>query len=150
MFAPWKKTYDKPRQNIKKQRHYFPDKGPLVNTVVFRVVMYGCESWTITKAEHRRIDAFELWCWKRLLRVLDCKEIKPVNSKGNQSWIFIGSTDTKAEAPILQPSGAKSWLTRKDHDAGKDCKQKEKGMTEDEMVGWPHWLNAWVWASSRR
>ena len=109
--------------------------------MVFPVVMYGCETWTITKAEHWRIDTFELWCWKRLLRILDCKEIKPVNSKGNRSWIFIGSTDAETEAPILWPSDAKSWLTRKDPGAGKDCRQKEKGMTEDEMVGWPHRLN---------
>ena len=69
MLAPWKKSYDKPRQHIKKQRHYFTNKGPLVKAMVFPVVMYGCESWTIKKAEHQRIDAFELWCWRRLLRV---------------------------------------------------------------------------------
>ena len=106
----------------------------------FSVVMYGCESWTIKKAECRRIDAFELWCWRRLLRgPLDCKEIKPVNPKGNQSWIFIGRTD--AEAPVLWPPDGKNWLTGKDPDAGKDWKQEEKGMTEDEMVGWHHWLD---------
>ena len=69
MLVPWKKSYDKPRQHIKKQRHHFADKGPLVKAMVFPVVMYGCESWTIKKAECRRIDAFELWCWRRLLRV---------------------------------------------------------------------------------
>ena len=68
MLAPWKKSYDQPRQHIKKQRHYFANKG-LVKATVFPIVMYGCESWTITKAECWRIDAFELWCWKRLLRV---------------------------------------------------------------------------------
>ena len=68
--APWKKSYDHPRQHIKKQRHYFADKGPLVKAMVFPVVMYGCESWTIKKAEQQRIGAFELWCWKRLLSVL--------------------------------------------------------------------------------
>ena len=83
--APWKKSYDQPRQHIKKQRHYLPTKVRLVKAMVFPVVMYGCESWTINKAEHRRIDAFELWCWRRLLSPLDCKEIKPVNPKGNQS-----------------------------------------------------------------
>ena len=67
--APWKKSYDKPTQHIKKQRHYFAMKGPSGQTMVFPVVMYGCESWTIKKAEHRRIDAFELWCWRTLLRV---------------------------------------------------------------------------------
>ena len=69
MLALWKKSYDQPRQYIKKQRHYFVNKGPSVKAIVFPVVMYGYESWTIKKAEHRRIDAFELWCWRRLLRV---------------------------------------------------------------------------------
>ena len=69
MLAPWKKSYDQPRQHIKKQRHYFADKVYLVKAMVFPVVMYGCESWIIKKAEHQRIDAFELWCWRRLLRV---------------------------------------------------------------------------------
>ena len=77
----------------------------LVKAMVFPVVMYGCENWTIKKAEHQRIDAFELWCWRRLLRVpwTDYKEIKPVNPKGNQSWIFIGRTDAETEALILWP-----------------------------------------------
>ena len=69
MLAPWKKSYDQPRQHIKKQRHYFTDKVHIVKATVFPVVMYGCENWTIKKAEHRRIDAFALWCWRRLLRV---------------------------------------------------------------------------------
>ena len=69
MLAPWKKSYDQPRQHIKKQGCYFANKGPLVKAMVFPVVMYGCESWTIKKAEHQRIDPFELWCWRRLLRV---------------------------------------------------------------------------------
>ena len=69
MLAPWKKSYDKPRQLIKKQRHFFANKGPSSQSYGFPVVMYGCESWTIKKAEHRRIDAFELWCWRRFLRV---------------------------------------------------------------------------------
>ena len=69
MLTPWKESYDQPRQHIKKQRHYFANKGPLVKAMVFPVVMYGCESWTIKKVEHRRIAAFELWCWRRLLRV---------------------------------------------------------------------------------
>ena len=81
----------------------------LVKAMVFPVVKYGCESWTIKKAEHQRIDAFELWCLRRLLRVpLDCKEIQPVNPKGNQSWIFIGRTDAEAETPILWPPDAKN------------------------------------------
>ena len=116
----------------------------IVKVMIFLIVMYGCESWAIKKTEHPRIDAFELWCWRRLLRVfldlspLDCK-IKPVNPKGMRSWIFIGRTDAEAEAPILWTSDAKNWLTGKDPDAGKDWRQ-EKGMTEDEMVGWHHRL----------
>ena len=83
----------------------------LVMAMVFPVVMYGCESWTIKKPEHRRIDAFELWCWRRLLEShLDCKDIQPVHSKGHQSWMFIGRTDVEAETPILWPPDAKSWL----------------------------------------
>ena len=87
------------------------------------------------KTERWRIDAFALWCWRRLLRVpLDSKEIKPVNSKGNQLWIFIGRTDAEAEGPILRPPDAKSWLIRKDLDAGKDWKQKKR-VPEDKMIG---------------
>ena len=109
----------------------------------FPVVMYGCESWTIKKGEHWKIDAFELWCWRRLLRVpwTDCKEIQSVHPKGDQSWTFIGRID--AETPILWPPDAKNWLTGKDPDAGKDWRQEEKGMTEDEMVGWHHWLDGY-------
>ena len=80
-------------------------KFHLVKAMVFPVVMYGCESWTIKKAEHQRIDAFELWCWRRSL---DCKEIQPVHPKGDQSWVFIGRTDVEAETPILWPPDAKS------------------------------------------
>ena len=84
-------------------------KVHLVKAMVFPVVMYGCESWTIKKAEHRRIDAFELWCWRRLLRgPLGYKEIQPVHPKGDQSWVFIGRTDVEAETPILWPPDAKS------------------------------------------
>ena len=108
--------------------------------MVVLVVKYRCENWTIEKIEHWRIDTFELWCWRRLLRSpLDCREIQPVHPEGNQSWIFIGRTD--AEASILWPSDAKSWFIRKDPDAGKDWRQEEKGTTEDELVGWYSWLN---------
>ena len=99
--------------------------------------MYGCESWTVKKAECRRIDAFELWCWRRLESPLDCKKIKPVTAKGNQSEIFIRRTD--AEASILWPPDAKSRLVRKGPDAGRDWRQK--GTTEDKMIGWHHQLN---------
>ena len=88
--------------------------------------MYGCESWTIKKAEHRRIDAFELWCEKTLESPLDCKEIQPVHPKGDQSWVFGGRTDAEAETPVLWPPDAKNGLVGKDPDAGKDWGQAEK------------------------
>ena len=95
-----------------------PTKVHLVKAMVSPEVMYGCESWTIKKAECWRIDAFELWCWRSLLESsLDCKEIQPVHPKGNQSWIFIGRTDAETEAPILWPPDVKNWLLGKDPDA---------------------------------
>ena len=95
------------------------------------------------KAESWRIDAFELWCWRRLLRVpwTARRSIQPVHPKGNQSWIFIGRTDAEAETPILWPPDAKNWLIGKDPDTGKDWRQEEKGTTEDEMVEWHHQLD---------
>ena len=83
-------------------------KVRLVKAMVFPVIMYGYENWTVKKAKRRRTDAFELWCWRRLLSPLDCKEIQPVHPKGNQSWIFIGRTDVEAETPILWPPDAKN------------------------------------------
>ena len=118
-----------------------PKKIHLVNAMVFPIVMYRCESWTIRKAEHWRTDGFELWCWKRLESPLDSREIKPVDPKGNQSWIFIGRTDAETEAPIIWPPDVKNWLLRKEKAGGKDWRQEEKGMTEDEMIGWYHQLN---------
>ena len=85
-----------------------PTKVCPVKAMIFPVVMYGCESWTVKKAECRRIDAFELWCWRRLLSPLDCKEIQPVHSKADKSSVFIGRTDVEAETPILWPPHAKS------------------------------------------
>ena len=85
-----------------------PTKVHLVKAMVFLVVMYGCEGWTVRKAEHRQTDAFELWCWRRLLSPLDYKEIQPVHPKGDQSWVFIGRTDAETETPILWPPHAKS------------------------------------------
>ena len=111
-----------------------PTKVRLVKAMVFPVVLYRCESWTTKKAEHQRIDAFELWCWRRLLSPLDSK-IKPVNPQGHQSWIFIRRTDGEAEAPIFWLPDGKGWQTGKDPDAVKDWRQKEKGAAEDEMVG---------------
>ena len=112
--------------------------------------MYGCKSWSIKKAEHQRTDVFVLWCWRRLLSPLDCKEIKPVNPKGNQLWTFIGRTDAKAEARILWPPDAKRQLTGKDPDAGKDWGQEVNGGGS----GWHGWmasLTQWtlVWAGFR-
>ena len=119
-------------------------KVRLVKAMVFPVVLYGCESWTVKKAECPKIDAFELWCWEKTLESsLDCKEIQPVHPKGDQSWVFIERTDVEAETPILWPPDVKSWLIWKDPDAGKDWGQENKGMTEDEMVGWHHWLNGY-------
>ena len=119
-----------------------PTKVRLVKAMVFPVVVYGCESWTIKKAECQRIDAFELWCWRRLLRVSwtarrsnqsILKEISPEYS--------LEGLDAEAETPILWPPDGKSWLMWKDPDAGKDWRQEEKETTEAEMVGWHHWLN---------
>ena len=125
MLAPWKISYDRPRQHIKKQRHNFADKGLYSQSYHFPVVMYGCKSWTIKKAEHWRVDAFELWCWRRHKSPLDCKESQPINPKGNQPWIFIGRTD--AEAPILWPPDAKNWLTEKTPRLGKIEGRRRKG-----------------------
>ena len=87
----------------------WPTKVRLVKAMVFPVVMYGCESWTVKKAECRRIDAFELWCWRRILESpLDCKEIQPVHSEGDQPWDFFGGNDAEAETPVLWPPHAKS------------------------------------------
>ena len=136
--TPWKKSDDKPRQLIKKQRHYFANKGPYSQS-------YGFSSshvW-MWELDHKGW-ALKNWCFwtvmleKTLEGPLDCKEIKPVNLKGNKSWIFIGRTDAEAEAPILWPPDEKSWLIGKDPDAGKDWRWEEKGMTEDEIVGWHH------------
>ena len=85
-----------------------PTKVHPVKATVFPVVMDGCKSWTIKKAEHQRIDAFELWCWRRLLSLLDCKELQPVHPKGDQSWVFIGRTDAEAETPVLWPPDVKN------------------------------------------
>jgi len=119
-----------------------PTKVCLVKAMVFPVVMYVCESWTMKKAERQKN-----WCFwtmvleKTLESPLDCKEIQPVHPKGNQSWVFIGRTDVEAETPVLWPPHVKSWLIGKDSNAGRDWGQEEKGTTEDEMVGWHHWLN---------
>ena len=118
----------------------FPTKVHLVKAMVFPVVMYGCESWTTKKAELWRIDAFELWCWRRLLRV-PWTARRSNQSKGDQPWDFFGRNYAKAETPVLWPPHAKSWLIGKDSDAGRDWGQEEKGTAEDEMTGCHHWLD---------
>ena len=94
--------------SIFKSRDIILAKVRLVKAMVFPLVMYKCESWTVKKAEHRRIDAFELWCWRRLESPLDCREIQPVHSEGDQLWDFFGRNDAKAEAPVLWPPHVKS------------------------------------------
>ena len=137
----WKESYDQPRHHTKKQRHYFANNGLSNQSYGFSSSHVWIWEWTTKTAERQRNDAFEPWCWRRLENPLDCKEIKPVHPKGNQSWIFIGRTDAEAETPILWPPDVKNWLTRKDPDAGKDWRQEKKGTPEDEMVGWHHWLD---------
>ena len=103
-----KESCDQPRQHVKERDITLPTKVRLVKTMVFPIVMYGCESQTIKKAEQRKIDAFELWCWRRLLRVPGLQRDPEVHPKGDQSWVFIGRTDFEADTPILWPPDAKS------------------------------------------
>ena len=117
-----------------------PTKVRLVKATVFPVVTYGCESWTIKKSESQRIDAFELWYWRTLESPLDCKEIKPVYSNGNQSWIFIGSTDAEAETQILWHLMWRIDSLEKTVMLGKIEGRRRRGW-QDEMVGWHHQLN---------
>ena len=106
------------------------------------MVMYGCESWTVKKVDCWRIDAFELWCWRRLLRVpWTARKSNQSILKEIQPWDFFRRNDAKAETPVFCPPHAKSWLIGKDSDAGRDWGQEEKGTTEDEMAGWHHWLD---------
>ena len=141
MLTPWKKSDDKPRHCIKKQRCHSADKGLSSQS-------YGFSSshvW-IWELDHEESWVPKNWCFwavvleKTLESPLDCKEIQPVHPKGNQLQIFIGRTDAEAEAPILWPPHVKKWLIGKDSDAQKDWRQ-ENGTTEDEMVGWHHWLS---------
>ena len=122
---------------LKRRDITLPTKAHLVKAMVFPGVMGGCESWTIKKAEHQRRCFWTVVLEKTLESPLDCKEIKLVNPKGNQSWIFIGRTDVEAETPILWSPDVKKCLTGKDPDARKDWRQ-EKGTTEDKMVGCHH------------
>ena len=125
-------------------------KVHLVKAMVFPVVMYECESWTIKEAEDRRIDAFELWCWRRLLRVpWTARRSDQSILKEKKSWIFIGKNDAEAETPILRPPNVKNWLIWKDPDTGKDWRQEEKGTTGDEMAGLYHRLNGYEFEYTR-
>ena len=127
---------------VKSRDITLPTKVRLVKVMGFPVVMYGCVSWMMKKAECQKN-----WCfWTVVLEKtcespLDCKAIQPVHPKGDQSWVFTGRTDAEAETPVLWPPHAKSWLAGKDPDAGRDWGQEEKGMTENEMAGWHHWLD---------
>ena len=141
MLAPWKKSYDQPRQHIKKQRHYFANKGPSSQSYSFS----SSHVW-MWELDYKESWVLKNWCFqtvvleKALESSLDCKESKPVHPKGNKSSIFIGKTDAEAETPMLWPPDVKNWLFGKDPDAGKDWR-REKGTTEDEMVGWHHRLD---------
>ena len=126
---------------IKSRGINLPTMVCLVKAVVFLVVMYGCECWTIKKTTLNNRFFWTALLEKTLESLLDCKESQQIHPKGYQSWIFIESTDAEAETPILWPPDAKNWLIGKDPDAEKDWRWEEKGMTEDEMAGWHHWLN---------
>ena len=140
--ASWKKSYDQPRQHIKKQRHYFASKSPSSQSYGFS----SSHEW-MWELDYKESWAPKNWCFwtmvleKTLESPLDCKEIQPVYPKENRFWIFIGRTDAEAEAPVVWPPDAKNWLTGKDPDTRKYWRQEEKGMTEDEMVGWHQRLN---------
>ena len=135
--APWKKSYDQPRKQIKEQKHYFADKGPSSQSYGFS----SSQIW-MWELDHKESSAPKNWSFwtvvleKTLESPLDCKETKAINTKGNQYWIFIGRTDAEAKAPILWPPDMKNWLIWKDPDARKDWRQEEKVTTEDELVGW--------------
>ena len=139
MLTPWKESYDQPRQHIKKQKHYFANKG-----------LSSQGQWEL---DYKESWVLKNWCFwtvvleKTLESPLDCKEIQPVHPKVDQSWVFIRRPDVEAETPIVWPPDVKNWLIWKDPDAGKDWGREEKGMTEDEMVGWHHWLDGhgFVW-----
>ena len=126
------------------RRHYFANKGPFSQGYGFS----SSHAW-MWELDYKESLVPKNWCFwtvvleKTLASSLDCKEIQPVHPEGNQSWIFIGRTDAKAETPILWPPDVKSWLIWKDPDAGKNWRREEKGTTEDEMVGWHHWLNGY-------
>ena len=134
---------------LKSRDNTLSTKVRLVKAMAFPVVMYGCESWTIKKAERWRIDAFELCVGEDSWESLGLRGNQPVHPKGDQSWVFTGRTDDEAGTPILWPPDAKSWLIGKDPYAGKDWGQEEKEMTEDE-IGWMASLTQWTLAVGDR
>ena len=141
MLTPWKKSYDRSRQHIKKQKHYFVNKGLYSQSFGFS----SSHVW-MWELDHKEGWVPKNWCFwttleKTLESPLDWKEIKSVNPKVNQSWIFTGRTDDEAEALALCPPDVYNWFIRKDPDTRKDWRQEKKVRTEDEMVGWHHWLN---------
>ena len=151
MLAPWKKSYDKPRQHIRKQRCYFGNKGPSSQTYGFST----SHVW-MWELDYKESWVLKNWCFwtvvmeKTLECPLDCKEIQPVHPKGDQSWVFIGRTHVEAETPILWPPDGKSWLIWKDPDSGKDSKAGGEG----DDRGWDGWMTSltqwtWVWVNSR-
>ena len=135
MLVPWKESYDKPRQCTKKQRHHFANKGPYSQSYGFS--SSHVQMWEL---DHKEGRVTKIWCFqtvmlgKTLESPLDCKKVKPVNPKGNQSWIFIGRTDAETEAPIVWPPDGMNWLIGKDPDAGKDWGWKEKRTIEDRWL----------------
>ena len=142
MLARWKKSYYKPRQHVKKQRHHFADQD--LSSQIYGFSSSHVWMWELDYKESWALKNWYFWTVvleKTLESPLDCKEIKPVNPKGNQSWVFIGRTDAEAETPILWPPDAKNWLIGKDPDDGKHWRQEKKGIKENEMVGWHYQLN---------
>ena len=146
MLTPWKKSYDQSRQHIKKQRHYFANKGPSSQSYGF----FSSHVW-MWELDYKESWVLKNWCFwtamlKRTLEIsLDCMEIQPVHPKGNEFWIFIGRTDAEAEIPILWPPDVKNWLIWKDSDARKDWRHDARG--------WDGWMASltrwrWVWVGS--
>ena len=142
MLAPWKKSYDQPRQCIKKQRHYFANKGPSSQGYSFLIVKYECENWTIKKAEHQRIDAFELWCWRRLLRVpwtarrSNQSILKEINSEYSLEELIL-----KLKLQYFGHMMQRADSLEKTLMLGKIEGRKRRGATEDEMVRWHRQFN---------
>ena len=142
MLTPWKESYDQPRQHIQEQRYYFANKGLSSQGYAF-----SCGHVWMSELDCEEGWEPKNWCFwtvvleKTPVSPLYCKEIQPVHPKGDHPWDFFGRNDAKAEAPVLWPPHAKSWVTGKDSDAGRDWGQEEKGTTEDEMAGWHHLLD---------